>query len=334
MGFQMPPHRLNPHGHERRVGFELEFAGRELGVEGAARAVMEQFGGRLGEGHAFEAVVEGAEFGDFSIVVDARVLRDRRYRELLEGMGMGLDELDRVDWEQPIERLLGWLAETIVPLEVTTPPIPLSELARVEELRLTLAARKARGTGARLRYAFGLHINPEAPALEADSITRHLRAFLALYERLLEGSDIDLARTLSPFIDPFPDGYRSRVLALGYAPDLDALAADYVEHNPTRNRPLDLLPLLTHLIGEAILADVEHAELLRPRPAFHYRLPNCRIDEPRWSVAEEWNRWVEVERLADRPEALERACAEALESSTAWDRVKERARRAVRGDEG
>jgi hypothetical protein len=40
---------------------------------------------------------------------------------------------------------------------------------------------------------------------------------------------------------------------------------------------------------------------VRARPTFHYRLPNCDIDEVTWSPAQEWNRWVFVERLgADR----------------------------------
>jgi hypothetical protein len=38
--------------------------------------------------------------------------------------------------------------------------------------------------------------------------------------------------------------------------------------------------------------------LVKPRPAFHYRLPNCMVDEADWTLAEEWNRWVVVERLA------------------------------------
>ena len=45
---------------------------------------------------------------------------------------------------------------------------------------------------------------------------------------------------------------------------------------------------------------------MSPRPAYHYRLPNCRIDEPGWSIAAEWGRWVLVERLAARPDFSER----------------------------
>ena len=40
------------------------------------------------------------------------------------------------------------------------------------------------------------------------------------------------------------------------------------------------------------------------RPTFHYRLPNCRVDEPDWRIAHEWNAWVTVEALAADEDAL------------------------------
>lgn len=79
---------------------------------------------------------------------------------------------------------------------------------------------------------------------------------------------------------------------------------DYLAHNPTRNRPLDMLPLLAHLDSRRVLHAAEDKHLVKARPAFHYRLPNCMIDEPAWTLAQEWNRWVAVERLAADPEKL------------------------------
>ncbi|MEC9104016.1 MAG: amidoligase family protein, partial [Pseudomonadota bacterium] len=34
------------------------------------------------------------------------------------------------------------------------------------------------------------------------------------------------------------------------------------------------------------------------RPAFHFRLPDCRIDEADWSLRGEWLRWLLVEEIA------------------------------------
>lgn len=328
--FQMPPELRNAEGAERRVGFELEFAGLELGR--AADAVVELFGGRVVPDGSYRCRIVDAQMGTFTIEVDARLLCDERYLRQLRRLGVPVDEA-RI--REPIQKALGWLAELLVPFEVATPPIPLSELQRVEELRAALADRQARGTGSSLRYAFGLHINPESPALDLDTLLRHLRAFLALSGWLVEASEIDVTRSLTPFIDPFPAAYRRLVLDPSYRPSMEALAADYVEHNPTRNRPLDLLPIFAHVLGADALTALEEDELIKPRPAFHYRLPNCRIDEPGWTVAAEWNRWVEVERLAARPEALARLCATARqESAGAWDQLKDRTRRAFRGGEG
>lgn len=335
--FRMPPRTENAQGETRRVGFELEFAG--LGLDDAAAAVEEVFGGELVEVGEFQRLVADTALGDFRIELDWRLLRDGRYLELLERLGVPVERSDLEGTLDTLERMVGWLAEQVVPYEVTTPPIPLDQLDRVEELRAELAALKARGTGSRLRYALGLHLNPEAPALDGATLLAHLRAFLALYDRLLERSEIDITRSLSPFIDEFPAPYRRRVLDPAYGPTLEELAADYVEHNPTRNRPLDLLPLLAHILGEEAVAAVDEPQGVRPRPAFHYRLPNCRIDEAGWTVAQEWNRWLEVEELAARPEELDRLAAAVLDGRRAdaegvWERLWERIGVGFRGEEG
>jgi hypothetical protein len=36
------------------------------------------------------------------------------------------------------------------------------------------------------------------------------------------------------------------------------------------------------------------------------------IDDPSWSIATEWNHWIEVEKLASDPEALEELSKEYL----------------------
>ena len=55
---------------------------------------------------------------------------------------------------------------------------------------------------------------------------------------------------------------------------------------------------------------VEDPHLVKARPAYHYRLPNCLVDEPTGRSRREWNTWVTVERLAannrDRLDAMAR----------------------------
>ena len=51
---------------------------------------------------------------------------------------------------------------------------------------------------------------------------------------------------------------------------------------------------------DRVLAAVNKEErtLLSARPAFHYRLPDCRLGDKSWRIANEWNRWWYVEMMA------------------------------------
>jgi hypothetical protein len=67
------------------------------------------------------------------------------------------------------------------------------------------------------------------------------------------------------------------------------------------------MPLIAELRPEKIKKlKKEDRELIKSRPAFHYRLPNCEIDNPNWSIAKEWNYWIEVEKLADDKDKLDK----------------------------
>lgn len=51
---------------------------------------------------------------------------------------------------------------------------------------------------------------------------------------------------------------------------------------------------------------------INPRPTFHYRLPNCLIDEPDWTLAREWAGWVAVDNLAQAPGQIAQMSADYL----------------------
>jgi hypothetical protein len=71
---------------------------------------------------------------------------------------------------------------------------------------------------------------------------------------------------------------------------------DYLHHNPTRNKALDLLPLFAH-IDEQLLARYVEDPRIKSRPTLHYRLPDCDIDNPEWHFSSVWNDWVMLEQL-------------------------------------
>jgi hypothetical protein len=302
--FMLPPRLHNAGGNIRRAGFEFEFAGPSL--EQSAGIVQQVFGGRhvIDSPHAQR--VEGTRYGKFSVETDSAFLKDRAYLKPLRAMGIDTEKMNT----DAIDGALFKLISAWVPYEIASPPIPVTELQPLDELRRLLLESGAEGTRVSVFYAFGLHINPELPDEEPRTMLRYLQAFLLLEPWLKQRVDVNVSRRIAPFINPFPPAFARLVLAPGYGdgddrePLKNRLIDDYLAHNSTRNRPLDMLPALSLLDEGRVMRQVEEPSLVKPRPALHYRLPNCLIDEPDWSLAKEWNTWVAVERLAQHPHTI------------------------------
>lgn len=327
MNFKRPPLQLNENQKIRTVGFELEFTGVDLPQ--SSKLIANLFGGRHHEDNKFAHRITGSRYGDFSVEIDTAILKDKSYEEYLAKVGIDAGTLPISD---ALEEILAKIASTVVPYEIVTPPIPLTKLSAVDMLRRTLQKHKALGTKASVLYAFGLHINPEIPSYKASTILNYLKAFLLLYHWICQESHIDWTRRIVPYINEFTEDYVRHTLNPEYDPPLEQLMDDYLKHNPTRNRPLDMLPLFAFLDPKRLDHYPVERELIKPRPALHYRLPNCLIDDPDWTVAGEWNYWVEVEKLATKPEKINemsRECLAFMDSSSSglkkkWsEKVKE-----------
>jgi len=311
--FPLPRRLHNVRGEIRRVGIELEFAG--VDIDRICAIIVELFGGELAPRSRFEKAVAGTPWGDFNVEIDLVLLKERSYLKFLDFMGVDLSD----DSLRQAEDLLARVASTLVPHEIGTPPIPMTEADRIEQLRQRLHQAHALGTKASLRYAFGLQFNPEAPDFEASTILNYLRAFMLLVDWLQQRSHIAIARRLSPFINEFPQGYVRHILDPAYQPDLAQLIDDYIDDNPTRNRPLDMLPLFAFLDNERVLRDLNDAKIKnKARPTFHYRLPNCMIDDPGWTIAQEWAGWVAVDDLAQDPQRIEAMSEEFRRQRSQW----------------
>lgn len=299
MSFELPAEMKNYRGDERRVGVEIEFAGIEAGD--AAAAVSKVYGGTVERINRFLAHVRGTAFGDFSVELDAQILHSDAYRDVLAKLGIDIagEELgDR------LEDLLAKAAAKVVPLEVCGPPIPLSRLDSIEDLITELRSAGALGTARSPLYAFGLQFNPEVTSLEPDYIVRTLQSFLVQFDDICRDRGIDLTRRMLPFVRSFDDDFRAFFCRADYAPSIDVLIDDYLRFNPTRNRPLDLLPLLAFIDEQTVIGRASEPALIKPRPTFHYRLPDCHIDLPDWTVAQEWHWWLQIEDLAAAPAQL------------------------------
>ena len=297
-----PAVAVNQDHQPRRVGVEIEFG--ELTIETAADAVADALGSELIKKTDYEYLARHPELGDFKIEVDL---------SLLKRMGQTRLEADEEPgtFEQMSEELLAAVARQWVPCEVITPPLRFEHMAMVDQIVGRLREVGAKGTTDALFYAFGVHFNPEVPSLKADCLLRYLRAFAVLYEWLRIELQVDTARRLSPFIKPFPEPYVRLIIDPDYQPDIAGLIDNYLLHNPTRNRALDMLPVFAWIDRDRVTAVVK-SQLVSARPTFHYRLPHSQVGDTFWRITDEWRYWLIVEGLANNPDKLDAICADYL----------------------
>lgn len=296
----LPPWTHTAEGRERRVGVEIEMIG--LSLPQLAAIVAQIYHGRVSRRGRYELVIEGDAAGEWGAELDFNLLkklgREQHDEATLEGL-----------LSESSERLLAWAAESLVPVELVSPPLPLSRLDEVETLIHRLQAAGAKGCSDGLLNAFALQFNPEVPDTRVETLLAVFKAFLCLYDWIYKRADLDLTRRITSYVDPFPADYVRRVVDPSYWPDQQGFIADYLDANPTRNRVLDLLPLMRYLDEEQVMAVIDD-ELVKARPTFHYRLPNSEIHLPHWGLYQSWNDWVQAEWLAYDTERLN-ACCEA-----------------------
>jgi len=294
----LPPTTTNAQGQPRRIGVELEFAGLTPAV--ILDTVTAELGGEVHCETRFEYRITGGAQGDLLLELDAAYLKElARAAQQNES---------RSELERLTDDALAGAAQVVVPWEIVTEPIRMDRLLDLEPLVAALRRAGARGTRHSPWYAFGLHLNPEMPALDPASILSYMRSYTCLYDWLVDRERLDPSRKwFTPYIETFDAAYIDLILETDYAPDIDRLIDDYLDANPTRNKSLDMLPLFAHIDPERVRKAVDDPRV-KARPALHYRLPNCDIDREDWNLNVPWRHWLEVEYLADAPDRLARAC--------------------------
>lgn len=320
--FRLPPQLTGPDGQIRAAGFEFEVG--NVGVEALARALADHLGGTLQVNSSFEIFLENSALGRLKVERDTRLFTSLAYRNWLQNLGVDFSPGSE---GERLERNVDKLSRQLIPCEIVTEPIALTELASLQQVLDVIEAMHGEGTQTSFYYAFGLHINPAAPALDSAGLLAYLQSFLLLSDWIIEDAGTDWTRRFfTKYIDPFPKVYAELILQPDYRRNLTGLMDDYLRHNPTRNRSLDMLPIFFHLDPERVLARVRESEksLIKGRPAFHYRLPDCRVGEPGWALEDEWNRWQRVEVLASDPIERRRLMED-------WQREQSRFRFSHRG---
>lgn len=290
----MPPRTETRAGEPRRLGVELEFSG--IPLDRVVDLMQKHLGGEIETVSPYELFLRNSSLGDFAVELDFAWLKRRGRQRALEDVP---DELGQLG-----ESVLKLAAEQVVPFEIVSPPIDMADIWRLGDLFQVLRQAGAEGTSVAPHYAYGLHLNPEMPDLDTATILAYLRAFVCLFDWLRERSKVNISRRITPYIDPFEKPYVRLLLQEDYAPKQAQLIDDYLRHNSTRNRALDMLPLFAHLDEKRVRRAVAD-DRVKSRPTLHYRLPNCEIDDPNWSLAQPWRGWLQVEALACDPQRLQ-----------------------------
>jgi hypothetical protein len=297
-GYELPPRVERDDGGTRRVGFELEFSGIDLDT--AAAALEASLDAEPVSETAAERVMRVGDLGEFIVELDWAYLKKKASEE-------GRSDIGKEWLEQ-----LGKTAASVVPVEVVGPPIPVTGLAVLDPMVEALREAGAVGTEESLLAAYGVHVNPEIPSLDAGTLQAYIRAFSVLQWWMVDALAVDATRRVTPYIDLYPEAYVTHVLSRS-GMGMDEIFDDYLEYNATRNRALDMLPLLAE-IDEARVRKAVDDDRIKARPTFHFRLPNCEIETEGWSLAGAWNTWCVVEKLAARPEELEALAEEFLDA--------------------
>lgn len=267
-------------GAPRRVGVEIELGALpEADVTGHLADVLGGRAERADKGWT----LAGSDLGDVQVYLDSRFV----------------DQSDSA-----LGRAVRDVARTVVPVEIVTQPILPDRIAALDAALARLAGAGATGTSAGPLLGFGVHFNPEVTGEGLDDILPVMTAFALLEDHLRAVAGIDLSRRALPFVGPWPRALVDRLA--GDPPDtIPALIDLYLELAPSRNHALDMLCLFAHLDRDRVAARLDMA-MIGARPTWHFRLPDCRVDEPGWSLALEWNRWVLVETVAQDAALMDR----------------------------
>jgi len=299
-----PPFTTNYRGEPRRLGVEIEFAAVSPGQ--AAECVKAIFGGEIARVTAHRYQVSGTSHGDFAVELDSQYIHRLETPSVSPFISAEVDEWLR--WFQTsLGETIGHIAASVIPCEIVCPPMKLDDLHLLDQTVDALTRLGATGTRENLLYAFGAQLNPDIAHNDAAYVTSVLKSYVLLSPWLRDVIAVDMTRRVFAFADPFPKAYVRLVTSPSYWPDFVALIDDYLMHNPTRNRELDMLPLFSWLDEPRVRAIVPDARV-KSRPTFHYRLPDANFGMAEWTITGEWNRWCEVERLAADCEKLRKVC--------------------------
>ena len=279
---------------QRKIGVEIELG--NMTPEFCAEIISKNTNWKTEQIHDDLFLLKSPQ-GDYKVETDAEIIK-KMSKEAMESEGDSFSNLIREGFDS--------LKGTLVPIEIVSPPLPLDKISDLDQVCEELHNHGAKGTQDSFNYAFGLHLNPQVKDLGHTHILKNLQSFIILSDWLHDQIRIDTTRRLTGFAKDFPKDYAKKIIQTDYKPNQTEFIDDYLDHNPTRNRSLDMLPLLKFLDSKRVTNIVDDTRV-KSRPTYHYRLPNCMLGSPFWSINTEWKRWKKVEWLAENETSLNAA---------------------------
>ncbi|WP_037374240.1 amidoligase family protein [Sediminimonas qiaohouensis] len=267
------PTPLNADGKPRKTGVEIELGG--LSEACVAEVCTATLGGIATQGDGPFWTITQSSIGKIEVYLD--IFLRKAERSALRDFAL---EIGR----------------EVIPVEIVTDPLDMNGLKALVGLCDALRHAGALGSEGGLLFGFGLHLNIEIASDRDADIVRPLLAYALIEDWMRSANPIDESRRVLPFSDPYPTDFVRGLIGLGPDATLTDVITLYLQRTPTRNRGLDMLPIFAHLRPDLVAHTLPKAT--SARPAFHFRLPDSRIDNPDWSIAQEWQRWITVERVA------------------------------------
>lgn len=288
---------------EAGVGIEVEFTG--LSARDAAFALQAGLGGNVirEDAHAFE--LRGGAIGDLSVELDIRQAHPQRHGAALA-----------INPGATLSALFGTLVSPFVPREMILSPLPTGRLADVDRAIDILRHAGAKGDGRVLFGTLGLHFNIATRTSHIAEIRATTLAFARNDAKLRAFIGEDDKRLIARLAPAFPVDYVKLLEARPSSQRPGDFIDDYLRYNATRDRALDLLPLLLHIDGPRVRRRLPY-EKISARPVFHWRLPVARVGREGWSVMASWRAWLDIEAEAAQLLAHEAMQGEAAGTSAA-----------------
>ncbi|MFT7288645.1 MAG: hypothetical protein ACI87W_002767, partial [Halieaceae bacterium] len=133
---RLPDRTTNAEGDSCRVGVEIELPGAT--PHAMAHLIASLFGGKSIEPARFEFEIKGSCYGDFELELDSSYMKELAAEKARQLTEPGPIEAITVD-------LFARASELMVPWEIVSPPIPITELHHLCELIEKLRAEGALG---------------------------------------------------------------------------------------------------------------------------------------------------------------------------------------------